>query len=91
MRVAPPVANLQHHPSLHVLALRSLRSLQIAPLHLLGALGVLGFAPFATPAAAQSAVSNHPITIAEPDVAVLFGVAIGTLALARYFGRKPRR
>jgi hypothetical protein len=52
---------------------------------------LLGFASLATPAAAQSAVSNHPIAIAEPDVALLFGVAIGTLALARYFGRKPRR
>jgi hypothetical protein len=75
-------------------SLRALRSLHIPPLHRLGQLGLLGllgFAPFATPAAAQSAVSNHPIAIAEPDVALLFGVAIGTLALARYFGRKPRR
>lgn len=99
MRVVPPVANLQHRAPLHVLALRvpmlhSLHSLHSLPLHRLGQLGLLGllgFAPFATPAAAQSAVSNHPIAIAEPDVALLFGVAIGTLALARYFGRKPRR
>ena len=67
----------------------STANFQLRPL--LRLVGLLGFATFATAAPAQSAANSPPITIAEPDVAILFGVAIGTLALARYFGRKPRR